>query len=373
MFVRSPVVGPTSEEQLRDAVGDTVAVYRGREDQYWPEKDLAESSEGQCSLMRSSTTGQVFVVKHTKAVPLRDANQFEADDSKEWKFPNEARILRHTLKPQRNLVNVLDVLKDELNPGRFYTWSEYCSGADLWAQIDYWWYTRRAIVPEQFLLQVIISLANALAFAHWGLRAKGEGKYTQDADHTSIIHGDVKMENIFWRWSHREFGGMPDVVLGDWECAKSVDKKGSHLGIGTPCYGAPEDHAIHGDVPITKSTWPDYCKAVDNRTTAVDVYSLGHIVYMLAAKDRRPWPMGTSPDSLNISREYGPPKLQQLAQSCLVADRQQRAIANFDQDLGLLPTINDLRKARNAMVQTRRPLDNLEWLQQKPKPAHGLR
>ncbi|KAK4623069.1 Serine/threonine-protein kinase Nek2 [Fulvia fulva] len=365
MFARGPMAGPTTEQQLQEAASDAVSVYLGREDQYWPEKDLDESSEGQCSLMRSAATGHVFVVKHTKAVRLRDAGHFQAGDSKDWKFPNEVRILRDTLKPHRNIIGVLDVVDDELSPGRYYIWSEYCSGGDLWAQVDYWWRTRRAIVPEPFLLHVIISIANALAYAHWGLRARGGGKYTQDDNHTSIIHGDIKMENVFLRWSSREFGGMPDVVLGDWGCAKPINRKGSYLGIGTPEYGAPEDHAIHRNAPMTEATWKDYCKAVD-------VYGFGQVIYMLAAKDRRPWPIGASPGPLTISREYGTLGILQLAQSCLQVDHQQRAMANFDQELGLMPAINDIRKARNAMVAARRPLDNLEWLQ-KPKPAGSLR
>lgn len=113
----------------------------------------------------------------------------------------------------------------------------------------------------------------------------------------------------------------------------------------------------------------------DRRGTAADVYALGLVVYMIAARTYKPEQVGTDPGALRISREYGTPGLEEAILRCLVVDPLERAEMSHDSVRGLLPALEGLREARNQMVKTGWPLRSTDWarpqpqLQPQPQPA----
>lgn len=366
-FTRGPIIGRTREAELLETTRELTLGYGYlRNDSYDTIEALPSGSEGRCFVKKSKTTGKLFVVKHTKPVMLEGPGDREQRDSRTHKYPNEARILMHTLQSNRGHVQLLDIVPDEEEIGRYYLWLEYCSGGDLFTQINHWLDTRRAPVPEQFLLHVFVSLADALAFIHHGLRSRGDGRYTEDAFYIDVIHGDIKVENIFLRWTDNSLGGMPEVVIGDFGVAKKVGKRNAKLNCGTPDYHAPEDvgNYMNSTAP---SSIQAYLEMVDKRTTASDIYAFGQVVYQIAAKEHDPRPIGKDPTHLQISREYETPNLREAIVKCLAIDPKQRAQASFDTRLGLLPDINRFRTARNALVQRRGNLDRMEWARPKGK------
>ncbi|KAF2160757.1 hypothetical protein M409DRAFT_28893 [Zasmidium cellare ATCC 36951] len=359
-FTKGPVIGKTRTVEQVEQTMELTFNFKGN-DKYETVEKLPEGGEGQCSVMKSKTTGNLFVVKHTKAVRLRDPKEREELDSKTHRYPNEARILGMTLKAQRNIVQMVQITEDHKEPGRYFLWMEYCSGGDLISQILYWWKRKRCPVPEQFLLHTFVSLVDGLAFLHHGLRSKGDGRFTEDEFHEAVIHADLKAENVFLRWSDKSLGGMPEVVLGDFGIAKKASKTDAKLSAGTPAYMAPEDVAIHQNVPMSSEYEETWLKVVNSRTTAMDMYSLGQVMYQMVAKEPEPREIGLDPTDLRISREYDTPGLCETIVRCLTVDKNLRAQASFHQTLGILPAINRLRTARNALVQRRTTLDRMEW------------
>lgn len=365
-FARGPIIGKTRSADILEQTEELSFSYRKQENETYEKVEaLDEGIEGQCFVMKAATSGKLFVVKRTKPVKIQHFWEWQYPDSRTYKFPNEARTLGMTLKANRNLVQMLEIVGDKTSPGRYFLWMEYCSGGDLYNQVTYWWDRRRSPVPEQFLLHVFVSVADGLAFAHHGLRSRGDGKYTEDEFHQGVIHGDLKMENLFLRWTDTPLGGMPEVVMGDWGVAKRNTRKMVRLNPGTPAYHAPEDVAIHKNAPITEENQDIWLKVVNRRTTAMDMYALGQVTYQLAARERDPREIGKDPSDLTISREYDAPGLVKAIQKCLIVDKNERAEASFTEGLGLLPAINQFRTYRNSLVKRRMPLDPLEWARPK--------
>ncbi|KAK4501354.1 hypothetical protein PRZ48_007162 [Zasmidium cellare] len=365
-FVKGPVIGKTRDVELVEQTKELTFDFKGN-DQYDDVETLTEGGEGQCFVKKSKSTGSLFVVKHTNPVKLRNVAEREYPDTKTHKYPNEARILGRTLKAQRNVVQIFQILEDNVNPGRYYLWMEFCSGGDLISQVFFWWNKKRSPVPEQFLLHTIVSLFDGLAFVHHGLRSRGDGRFTEDEFHNPVIHADIKGENIFLRWTNDPLGGMPELVLGDFGIAKPAHRTDVKLNAGTLAYMAPEDVAIHQGCPMTPEHEETWLKVVNSRTTAMDIYALGQVVYQMAAKEPEPREIGLDPSDLRISREYDTPGLCEAIAKCLVVDPSKRAQASFDETLGLLPEINRFRTARNALVQRRMKLDRMEWARPAPR------
>jgi NIMA (never in mitosis gene a)-related kinase len=239
---------------------------------------------------------------------------------------------------------------------------QYCNGGDLVDQVDHL-RRRNQVMAEQFVLQIIIHLAEVLAYIHHGLRYVGEGRYTVDANHTPVIHGDIKDDNIFLTWpaTSSRVGNMPDVVLGDFGAAKLVGARDTHTGIGTPGYHSPEDVAIYGN-----ADWNDpsnralFEEVVDRRTTASDIYAFGHVVYKLVAREKECWEIGRNPEVVSVSPEYQTAGLRELVVSCLAVAPAQRGEASFG-ERGFLNLIPGLRQARDELVKTRKAPGRREW------------
>lgn len=365
-FARGPIIGPTRPNRQYEDAEDLRFDFSSN-DKFEKVEDLAEGNEAQVSVMKAASTGKLFVVKHTKPVLLRRPEDKEYLDSEHRKYPNEARTAIRTLMPYKYIVQIFSVEPNPATPGRFFLWQEYCSGGDLYRQIQHWYTRKRSPVPEQFVLHVAVSIIIALAFIHHGLRSRDHGRYTQDDYHHGVIHGDLKPENIFLRWTDKPLGGMPEVVIGDFGVARRVDNFNAKVDAGTPKYHGPEDVAIHQNAQAIPKNKDLHLQVVNSRTTAMDMYAAGQIIYQTAARENEPREIGLDPTDLNISRDYDTLGLRELIVKCLTVDKNDRAAASFDERVGILPDTYKLRTARDAMVQRCMALDRTEWNQPKPK------
>ncbi|KAK5167370.1 uncharacterized protein LTR77_007069 [Saxophila tyrrhenica] len=183
-------------------------------DNYVVLKQFEEGEEGGCSVIRSTTTSNVFVVKCAHEIaPARQTNTSQT--GRRRPPPNEAKMLLRT-QNHHNIIHLLDV-QASTPPGRHLMYLEYCSSGDLLEQLRTF---RRQNVdpPVMFTLHVLAGLSRALAFLHHGLRPTRRTRYAYRENHKPIIHGDLKPDNVFPRWPGMECG-MPDVVLADFGMA----------------------------------------------------------------------------------------------------------------------------------------------------------
>ncbi|EGP85500.1 unnamed protein product [Zymoseptoria tritici ST99CH_3D1] len=362
MSTHANIVGATTAAQLASTTEAQSFDFIESDNFTWME-GFDGATEGEVQVLESQQSEKLYVCKHTFSHPTKNVNDMKDGDTATHRYPVEARILLKHLKPHPCIISLLACTADPDERGRYKLWMQYCSGGDLigqaWASKN-----RRLVIPEQFVLQVAIQISEALAYLHHGLRHVGEGKYTQDAGHEAVIHGDVKGDNIFLRWqkSADRIGNMPDVVLGDFGAAKLASDRNIMTGMGTPGYHSPEDRAVYGN-----RDWNDpsnrhvFIEMISRRTTGADIYAFGQVMYQLATKDDKCWPIGQDPASLEISAEYSTPGLRNFIVSCLAVDPRRRGEASFAPGTGFLPAVQRLRDARADLVQSRRAPSRLEW------------
>ncbi|KAH9892341.1 hypothetical protein F4778DRAFT_784701 [Xylariomycetidae sp. FL2044] len=235
-----------------------------------------------------------------------------------------------------------------------------------------------------FLLHVFVGLAGRRTsrFLHRGMRARGDGgTYTEDEGHVPVIHGDLKPENVFLRWTDNDNDDdndnnkdpMPEVVLGDFRRRQGGPPTGTRGSTAARCCYTTrprKDVAVHGNAPAGPARTAValyYLRMVNNaRTTASDVRlrpGPGDVRDSrqgdVPAGDRPP----TSRSCLGMA---APPRWVCGRRSCGVW-RWIRSSAlvtmSFDEDLGLLPVIDGFRIARDELVQRRRMpmISPLEW------------
>ncbi|KJX96765.1 kinase-like protein [Zymoseptoria brevis] len=362
MSSHANIVGATTAAQLARITESQSFDFVESDGFTWME-DFNGATEGKVQVFESERSEKLYVCKHTFSRAINDLHEMKDGDTATHPYPVEARILLKHLKPHPCIISLFACTADPAERGRYKLWMQYCSGGDLvgqaWASKE-----RRLVIPEQFFLQVAIQTGEALAYLHHGLRHVGDGKYTQDAGHEAVIHGDVKGDNIFlcWQKAADRIGNMPDVVLGDFGAAKLASDRNSMTGIGTPGYHSPEDKAVYGD-----RDWNDpsnravFIEMISRRTTACDIYAFGQVLYQLATKDDKGWPIGKDPASVEISARYGTPGLRDFVVSCLAVDPRRRGEASFAPGTGFLPAVQRLRDARARLVQSRRAPSRLEW------------
>lgn len=140
-------------------------------------RELNSGSEGKTSLVKSTTTGRVFVVKQTHTIR---ANRCTAALSYK-PTPREAHLLLEVLRPHQNIVKMFGCEVFNLQTKNMYF--AYCSGDDLIDQIDHF-LKNKMYAPEAFVLHVCIELVQALAYLHWGLRWNDfEKSWSRDRKH----------------------------------------------------------------------------------------------------------------------------------------------------------------------------------------------
>ena len=196
-------------------------------------------------------------------------------------MPNEAYVLLQALKPHPNILQAFgcDQYPDS-EESNLYT--QYCDGGDLHGQMLHYHNKMRRLPSERFVLHIFISLAHALSYIHHGLRWDAETQQYQKeaAFEAAYVHGDIKLENVFLRWSDEaKQTGLPDVVLGDFGTARPAHK---FRGIsGTEHYQAPEASHVHEMKTANPAEYKKMAKTTGIMTPASDVFSLGQVIYYL--------------------------------------------------------------------------------------------
>ena len=231
---------------------------------------LSSGTEGECTKVRSTTTGEIFVAKHIKS--SRIATGYKG---------LEAIILIHDLDPHPNLVKLFGA--EEAPDDRIKLYFELCDAGDLSKQIDHMWNVGprqfdMKICPEVFALHCFFQLLEALAYIHYGFRYEGNGEYSQSAGHTSIVHADLKPQNVLLRWnaSANNECGMPDVVLADFGLSVYAHKSKGYAGSSK--YMAPEVHYLY---KLKISGSPDFARRMNDHvlTPKSDMWSLGATMF----------------------------------------------------------------------------------------------
>jgi serine/threonine-protein kinase len=148
-------------------------------------------------------------------------------------FLREAKSAAQLNHP--NIVTVYDAGEQD---GRYYIAMEYVDGTTLKEILR-----RRRVIAPGGLLQLLVQMCEALAYAH----------------DKKIVHRDVKTANTMWTRDRK-------AKIMDFGLAKIVEEVRNHTTLvsGTPYYMSPEQTLGHN---------------VDHRT---DIYSLGVMAFELA-------------------------------------------------------------------------------------------
>jgi serine/threonine protein kinase len=324
-------------------------------DGYKDVKELQHGSEARTSLTKSIKTGRVYVVKRFPKYYV-DASVQQGEQF----LPNEAQVLLVALRPHENILRAFgcDFLGVQKGNFKANLYSEYCNGGDLSEHIVATASSRHS-VPETMALHVFISLSQALCYLHHGLRWDSEALcYRQEAGFVSYIHGDIKCDNVFLRWSNdAERVGLPTVVLGDLGITQPAK---TFVGIsGTKRYQAPEVARIWALHESDPKAYRVKAWETGHMTTATDVYSLGQVIHMVGTN--RTHATGEDPTTepvvltkrgmvgvrLGIRPTYWTAALTTAVQACLQPDSAARPVVK---EGGLLDAVAVCRAALGSLI-----------------------
>jgi NIMA (never in mitosis gene a)-related kinase len=199
-----------------------------------------------------------------------------------------------------------------------------------------------------FTLHVLVSLVQALAYIHHGLRHKAGTMYVEEKRHAAVIHGNIKPDNVFLRHTpHAQAKGLPDVVLADFGMSQLASQS---TGItGTPGYDSPEVRAV----ACLRDTNPALYerKSSDSiMTPKSDIYQLGLIMYLMSTG--RHWRIGADPATIELeSEEYkSVTGFVALMAWCLQPEPEERPECTDDLEKGCLFAVDVMRRRRDALV-----------------------
>jgi len=323
-------------------------------DGYKDIKELVHGAEARTSLTKSTKTGRVYVVKRYAKYP--EFVNIPFHQKGDQPLPNEAQVLLFALRPHPNILRAFGCDLFGAHKANLYT--EYCSGGDL---TDYVLKiaTSQRSAPESLALHVFISLSQALCYLHHGLRWDSEeNRYWQEPGFVSYIHGDIKPENTFLRWtSEAERTGLPEIVLGDLGSTQPANTfKGILRTVG---YQAPEAARIWALAETDPKAFKVKVRETGVMTTATDIYSLGQVVHLIGTN--RLHATGADPTTepvertrvgmvgvkLGIQPRYETEALTTAVQACLKPDRKSRPVAR---EGSLLDAVAVCREALREML-----------------------
>jgi serine/threonine protein kinase len=282
-------VSTTQQKQLQG--GNQEPHYASLTDRYALVRRLGKSSEGIVNLAKSVTTGQLRAMKIVKA------DKVEA--------PIEARMLgavgRHP--------NVLSCFEAEYHPnsGVAIMCMEFCSLGDL-RRVQVLLLEKKLQTPAALVLKVLIDVSEGLAFIHSGwTRSSTSGSYRLTRqNHQSLVHRDIKTDNIFVRPS-ADGRQLPSFVIGDF--GQAFPTVEAHNSGGTRGYRAPEFY-LHSRPPLTAKA---------------DVYSFGITMLSLCqGLQAGLHDCGTPADHLQLPRHLAYSAIQALIRRCLTFDPKER-------------------------------------------------
>ena len=280
-------------------------------------RNISPGMQGRLDLFKHKATGKLMTVKKIKT---RKNNGLDC-------LADEASIMKDHVRSHPNIVQLQSIFLEPEPQASCNIVMEYCSEGDLFEFTSRWFKDKRGQMLEIFLLHFIASMGEALGYLHLGLRfdpdhdGAGLPRGFQDATHQPVLHRDIKLENIFLRWSSSSKYGMPDIVLGDF--GGSVLESKNWNTFGTSGYYPPEvlhHQALKAEDPIT---WM-YRSKMPVMTKASDVYTFGAcLCYMML------W--GKYKQGMDIEPAFAQSKIRRwplllsLLKECLADEPQDRA------------------------------------------------
>lgn len=172
-------------------------------------------------------------------------------------LPLESFLFENIIIPHPNIVeydhgNLLAPIAGH-KAGSLVMYFEYCEGGDLYEKVG-----NPKGSSERFMWQVLVQLADALAFLHYGYDRRAYYPDEPPRGWQRILHRDLKPDNVFFR-RRPETGRIPELVLGDFGLAAMKTETFNYCG--TANYLPPE---------------------VPRWTAKGDVWCLGAIIHALA-------------------------------------------------------------------------------------------
>lgn len=200
-------------------------------DQWRLVRKIGEGDQGKSTLMERMSDSKLAVRKRINFYELMNSND----------KPLEATILQDVLPSSRRIIKLHTFSFEPSRHDNDYLieWFEYCRGGDLQHAVRH---SER--LPEDFIWHCFIQIAEALAILH-------------KAGSQTVVHRDVKPDNIFLEAKYRYEAPWPNLKLGDFGMAMLKERT---TGVFIPCWQGPE-------IPLL--------------TPAGDVWGLGAIIHWM--------------------------------------------------------------------------------------------
>jgi serine/threonine protein kinase len=272
------------------------------------------------SLKTGGMSDAILLVKDRRHGKLFIAKRVSASGSPYERAAAELRTLNCIRRGQN-----LNLMKEHFwDPSRNHLTLilEYCDAGNLDDMIQL--YRKRGQrVGEGFLWHVLLGIANALAYLHWGIADAASGSHPV-RNWNTICHLDIKPPNVFLSNSGRT-NSHPRIVLGDFGCSVSqsdIVVGEAHPRIqaaGTPGFFPPESESRSGEQRYGPSS---------------DMWMLGATVQALARRLGTPDKL-TLPGSRPLGSSYG------RTINCLVSHASAR---NFRERPNAQQLVREIRK-----------------------------
>ena len=252
-YTTCPAPAPKADKMpigaMLQQLGDVKDLKRSRFDEvenYKKVGHVGSGGYGNCLLLQKRSNQTLRVCKVQKR-------------TKELSEPLEIEILRDILHDHPRIVRLHEAITHTHTMQLYF---DYYPGGDLFQfnarYMEYW-----EPVPESFIWHCFLQLSEALAYIHHGYDRRQLSGSPSASEWQSIIHGDVKPENVFLGPPTEDSHGYPSLVLGDFGLA-TID-----------------------ECPVP-GTWKWQPPELPMTSTKADVWALGAIIHFLAHDGRPP-------------------------------------------------------------------------------------
>lgn len=188
--------------------------------------------------------------------------------SKSVSGPLEIEILRDILHDHPRIIRLHEAI---VHTNTMQLYFDYYPGGDLFKVIVHY-FEEWQNIPESFIWHCFLQISEGLAFMHHGFDRRHLCGPPPASVWQSIIHGDIKPENIFLGPPTPDTRGYPSLVLGD-------------FGLATI-----------GERPVA-GTWKWQPPELPISSMKADVWAVGAVIHALAHEGRPP--LRPCPDGMN--------------------------------------------------------------------------